>query len=76
MKIIKVLESSKFDGRTGTVEYILEGELKKEALVPVKGTGLKVSFEFLNPIQTLFFRFYRKLCEKALLFKVGMSRTA
>ena len=32
MKIIKVLESSKFDGKTGTVEYILEGESKKDLL--------------------------------------------
>jgi len=32
MKIIKVLESSKFDGKTGVVEYVLEGELKKSLL--------------------------------------------
>ncbi len=58
MKIIKVLESSKFDGKAGTVEYILEGELRKEVLVPVEDTELKVSFKSLNPIQTLFFKFY------------------
>ncbi|TCK03443.1 DEAD/DEAH box helicase [Phorcysia thermohydrogeniphila] len=58
MKIIKILESSIFDESGGHVELFVDGELKSEELVNVVREGLPFKYTFLNPVQTVFYRYY------------------
>ncbi len=58
MKTVKVLESSSFGKEGGSVEFLIDGELKREELVNVKKEGLPLRYKFLNPIQTVFYKFY------------------
>jgi helicase len=59
MEIIKVLESSKFNREDGFAEFLINGELQRSELVDVKEEGLPFEYPLLNPIQTVFYRFYK-----------------
>ncbi len=58
MKTVKILESSRFDKEGGFVEFLTDGELRKEELANVEEEKLPFHYKFLNPIQTIFYRFY------------------
>jgi len=59
METIKILESSRFDGKRGTAELLANGEKISLPLTPVEETGLKLPFKTLNPLQTAFYAYYR-----------------
>ncbi|SMO57851.1 helicase [Balnearium lithotrophicum] len=59
METIKVLESSKFNGKSGLVEFLINGDFQRSELVNVKEVGLPFEYPLLNPIQTVFYRFYK-----------------
>ena len=57
---MEVLPDSTFTPEGGEVVYRTpQGEVKREKLLKVEETDLKLPYRFLNPIQTLFYRFYR-----------------
>ncbi|WP_456420303.1 DEAD/DEAH box helicase, partial [Thermovibrio sp.] len=58
MRTIQVLESSEFNGKSGKVEYLLDGKRISEPLVKVKEEELPFPYESLNPIQSVFYRHY------------------
>ena len=58
MKTIQVLESSEFDGKSGHVDYLLDGKSIREPLVKVKEENLPFPYGSLNPIQSVFYRHY------------------
>ncbi len=60
METIKVLESSKFNREDGFAEFLIDGELQRSKLVNVKEEGLPFEYPLLNPIQTVFYRFYKE----------------
>ncbi len=63
MKHYLVLESSQFSIKppSGTLVYKTpSGKPKRESLLPGREVSDRVPFELLNPIQTLFFKKYRK----------------
>ena len=62
MEHLKVLSRSLFTlNGEGKVVYknLSTGEIKEENLVKVEDTDLKLGFKTLNPIQSLFYRFYK-----------------
>ncbi|ADU96512.1 DEAD/DEAH box helicase domain protein [Thermovibrio ammonificans HB-1] len=59
METIKILESSQFDGESGVLEVLKEGEVKKLGLTPAEELPLPLPFKTLNPLQTAFHLFYR-----------------
>ena len=62
MEHLKVLSRSLFTlNGEGKVVYknLSTGEIKEENLVKVEDTDLKLGFKTLNPLQSLFYRFYK-----------------
>ncbi len=56
---VEVLERSKFTPKGGKVVYKLpSGEVFEEETPRVEELGLELPFEFLNPVQAVFFRYY------------------
>ena len=59
MRTIQLLESSKFDlKRGGKAVYLLDGKEKEEELLKTKELGLELPFKYLNPLQSVFFKYY------------------
>ncbi len=60
MRTVKVLANSTFTPKgEGRVVYRTGGEVFEEKPLRVSDTDLKLPYEVLNPIQTLFYKFYR-----------------
>lgn len=57
---IVVKEDSKFTKEGGYVIYYVEKEEHREDLIRAKLLNPKLNFEFLNPVQTVFYKFYEK----------------
>ena len=60
MPLIVLHEDSKFDGKSGKVVYVENGERKEMDLLPAKEVDEKLPFEVLNPLQTLFHVKYKE----------------
>ncbi|MEO0143929.1 MAG: DEAD/DEAH box helicase [candidate division WOR-3 bacterium] len=58
--LIIISEKSKFTKEGGYVEYKKDGKTFRENLLPAKILNEKLTFEFLNPVQTIFYKFYEK----------------
>jgi len=60
VQLIEVLPNSTFSPEGGEVIYRTSGGfIKREKLLKVEETDLKLPYKFLNPIQTLFYKFYK-----------------
>ncbi|RTZ60245.1 MAG: DEAD/DEAH box helicase [Gammaproteobacteria bacterium] len=60
MQTVEVLPNSTFTPEGGEVFYRTSwGKVKREKLLKVEETDLKLPYKFLNPIQTLFYKFYK-----------------
>ena len=62
MKTVEVLATSKFSpSGEGEVVYKTSfgGSIKREKPLEVSKTGLNLPYKFLNPIQTVFYKFYK-----------------
>ncbi len=57
--LIIVSEKSKFGKDGGYVEYIKDGKKFREELINAKVLNKNLNFEFLNPVQTVFYKFYK-----------------
>lgn len=60
--LIIVSKNSVFKKDGGYVEYTLDGKTYKESLISAKLLNSKLSFEYLNPVQTVFFKYYQDGC--------------
>ncbi|MCX7947744.1 MAG: DEAD/DEAH box helicase [candidate division WOR-3 bacterium] len=58
MKEIIVKEESKFTKEGGYVVYVENGKEYKEDLISAELLNPKLNFKFLNPVQTVFYKFY------------------
>lgn len=58
MREIVVKEDSKFTKEGGYVVYIENGKEYKEDLIKAELLNPKLNFKFLNPVQTVFYKFY------------------
>jgi len=60
VQTVEVLPNSTFTPEGGEVFYRTSwGKVKREKLLKVEETDLKLPYKFLNPIQTLFYKFYK-----------------
>lgn len=59
MKVVEILPSSTFSGSNGQVVYRLGFDnIQKENLLKVEDISLDLPFKVLNPIQTIFYKYY------------------
>ncbi len=57
--LIIVSSKSSFKKNSGYVEYKIENKIYREELIPSKLLNPKLNFKYLNPVQSVFFKYYQ-----------------